>query len=409
MGAWRLWHSLKTNPYLPALGAVTGMQAVQMVQAGLKAIYVSGWQVAADANLAGQTFPDQSLYPSNSVPQLVRRINNALQRADQIQNLEEKSNRIDWFTPLVADAEAGFGGPLNAFELMKDMIDAGAAAVHFEDQMATEKKCGHLGGKVLVPTGQAILKLVAARLAADTADVPTLIIARTDAAGAKLVTSDVDQRDHEFLTGERTSEGYYRTTPGIDSAIARGISYAPYADLVWCETSSPSLVEAQRFADGVHSVYPNKWLAYNCSSSFNWESFLKPDELATFQQKLGEMGYKFQFITLAGFHSLSHSMFRLSKDYAKEGMPAYVQLQREEFRAEQEGYTAVRHQSFVGTGYYDEVAMTITGGTSSTTAMQGSTEKEQFKHETPTAVTPASSFPARPSEKRDQRLSFGSI
>lgn len=357
-----------------------------MVQAGLKAIYVSGWQVAADANLSGQTYPDQSLYPANSVPQLVKRINQALQRADQIQYAAGKG-KIDWYVPLIADAEAGFGGPLNAFELMKAMIEAGAAGVHFEDQLASEKKCGHLGGKVLVPTRQFIKTLVAARLAADVVEVPTFLIARTDASGAKLLSSDADPRDQPYTTGERTPEGFYSLKPGLDAAIARGISYAPYADIIWCETSTPDLEEARRFAEAIHRVYPGKWLAYNCSPSFNWEKHLDQDTIAKFQRELASMGYKFQFITLAGFHTLSLSMFELARQYALEGMPAYVRIQNKEFEAEGEGYAAVKHQAFVGTEYFDRVATVISGGTSSTTAMEGSTEAAQFKEE-PTIVPP---------------------
>ena len=375
--AEKLWHLLHTEPYVPALGALTGNQAVQMVKAGLKAIYLSGWQVAADANLAGQMYPDQSLYPANSVPAVVQRINNALRRADQIAWSEGRDD-IDWMVPIVADAEAGFGGPLNAFELMKAMIEAGAAAVHFEDQLASEKKCGHMGGKVLVPTSQHIRTLIAARLAADVMGVPTLIVARTDSLGANLLTSDIDPRDREFITGERTPEGFYKVRNGIEAAIARGLAYAPYADLIWCETATPDLDEARQFAEAILSRYPNKLLAYNCSPSFNWKRHLDDDTIARFQRELGAMGYKFQFITLAGFHSLNASMFELARGYAREGMTAYVRLQEKEFALEREGYTATRHQREVGTGYFDEVAQVISGGHSSTLAMRGSTEEEQF-------------------------------
>lgn len=380
LGAEKLELLLRNEAYIPALGALTGTQALQMVQAGLKAIYVSGWQVAADANLSGQTYPDQSLYPANSVPHLVERINQAFQRADQIQYATGEG-KIDWFVPLIADAEAGFGGPLNAFELMKLMIEAGAAGVHFEDQLASEKKCGHLGGKVLVPTHQFIRTLIAARLAADVVGVSTLLIARTDASGAKLLSSDADPRDLPYTTGERTPEGFYKLKPSLDAAIARGISYAPYADILWCETSTPDLKEARKFAEAVHRAYPGKWLAYNCSPSFNWEKHLDQDTIQGFQKELGSMGYKFQFITLAGFHSLSLSMFELAKQYVTEGMPAYVRVQRGEFAAELEGYAAVKHQTFVGTEYFDQVATVISGGTSSTTAMEDSTEAAQFKQE----------------------------
>lgn len=375
--AEKLWHLLHTEDYVAALGALTGNQAVQMVKAGLKAIYLSGWQVAADANLAGQMYPDQSLYPVNSVPAVVQRINNALRRADQIA-WSEGNDEIDWMVPIVADAEAGFGGPLNAFELMKAMIEAGAAGVHWEDQLASEKKCGHMGGKVLVPMSQHIRTLVAARLAADVLGVPTIVVARTDSLGATLLTSDIDPRDREFITGERTPEGFYKVRNGIDAAIARGLAYAPYADLIWCETATPDLDEARQFAEGILSRYPNKMLAYNCSPSFNWKRHLDDATIAKFQRELGAMGYKFQFITLAGFHSLNASMFELAKGYAQEGMTAYVRLQEKEFALEREGYTATRHQREVGTGYFDEVAQVITGGNSSTLAMRGSTEEEQF-------------------------------
>jgi isocitrate lyase len=377
VGARRLWELLHNEPYVATFGALTGAQAVQMVKAGLKAIYMSGWQVAADGNLAGQTYPDQSLYPANSVPALVRRINNALMRADQIQALDG-NHEVNWFAPIVADAEAGFGGPLHAFELMKAMIEAGAAGVHFEDQLASEKKCGHLGGKVLVPTSQFIRTLTAARLAGDVLDVPTLIVARTDALSATLLTSDVDPRDHVFLTGERTSEGYYRVEDGLKAAIARGLAYAPYADLLWFETSHPDLAEAREFADTIHARFPDKLLAYNCSPSFNWRRHLDDATIATFQRDLGAMGYKFQFITLAGWHGINMTAFELARAYAAEGMPAYVRLQEREFAAEREGYTATRHQREVGTSYFDAVATAASGGQSSTTALAGSTEMAQF-------------------------------
>jgi isocitrate lyase len=377
LGAERLWRLMQEEPYIHSLGALTGNQAVQQVRAGLKAIYLSGWQVAADANLAGHMYPDQSLYPSNSVPQVVKRINQALQRADQIDSVEGK-NGTYWFAPIVADAEAGFGGALNAFELMKMMIEAGAAAVHFEDQLASEKKCGHLGGKVLVPVSQFIKTLLAARLAADVCGVPTLVIARTDAHSATLLTSDVDERDHAFLTGERTPEGFFRIKQGLEMAIARAIAYAPYADVLWCETSTPDIEEAREFATRVHEKFPGKMLAYNCSPSFNWAKKLTPQEIETFQQQLGEMGYKFQFVTLAGFHALNHSMFELARQYREEGMAAYSRLQQAEFASEANGYTATRHQREVGTGYFDEVAKIVSSGESSTTALAGSTEAAQF-------------------------------
>jgi isocitrate lyase len=377
MGAERLWDLLNTEPFVNALGALTGNQAVQQVRAGLKAIYLSGWQVAADANMAGHMYPDQSLYPSNSVPQVVKRINQALQRADQIDHMEGRSG-THWFAPIIADAEAGFGGALNAFELMKMMIEAGAAAVHFEDQLASEKKCGHLGGKVLVPTQQFIRTLASARLAADVMGVDTLVVARTDAHSATLITSDVDERDHPFITGERTTEGFYRLRNGLEMAIARAISYAPYADVLWCETSTPDIGEAREFAEGVHAKYPGKLLAYNCSPSFNWAKKLSADEIATFQKELGAMGYKFQFVTLAGFHALNFSMFELARQYREEGMTAYSRLQQAEFASEQYGYTATRHQREVGTGYFDEVAKVVSAGESSTTALEGSTEAAQF-------------------------------
>jgi isocitrate lyase len=376
-GAEKLWQLLQNEDYVGALGALTGNQAMQQVKAGLKAIYVSGWQVAADANLAGQMYPDQSLYPANSVPALVRRINQALQRADQIYHAEGKID-LDWFAPIVADGEAGFGGPLNVFELTKAMIEAGAAGVHFEDQLASEKKCGHMGGKVLVPTRTAIKHLVAARLAADVCDVPIILIARTDANGAALLTNDVDERDREFLTGERTPEGFFRVRAGLDQAIARAQSYAPFADVIWCETSEPNLAEAKRFAENLHAKFPNKLMAYNCSPSFNWKKKLDGASIAKFQRELGAMGYKFQFVTLAGFHALNASMFNLARDYRDHGMAAYAVLQEAEFAAEREGYSATKHQREVGTGYFDLVAQIIADGKSSTTALGGSTEAEQF-------------------------------
>lgn len=377
LGAQRLWRLLHEGPYVAALGALTGGQAVQMVRAGLKAIYLSGWQVAADANTAGHTYPDQSLYPVNSVPQVVRRINNALLRADQISLSEGEAGAPYWLAPIIADAEAGFGGALNAFELMKAMIAAGAAGVHWEDQLASEKKCGHLGGKVLVPTQQHVKTLVAARLAADVADVPTLIVARTDSLGATLITSDVDERDRRFVTGKRTPEGFYRVQPGIDSSIARGVAFAPYSDLLWFETSTPDLEQARKFAEAIHAEFPDKMLAYNCSPSFNWRRHLDDETIARFQGELGEMGYRFQFITLAGFHALNHSMFDLAWEFARRGMSAFVDLQQAEFDAEPRGYTATRHQREVGTGYFDLVATAI-DPSASTTALAGSTEAEQF-------------------------------
>jgi isocitrate lyase len=379
-GAERLWEMLQTEPYINALGAVTGNQAVQQVQAGLKAIYVSGWQVAADGNSAGQMYPDQSLYPADSVPNLCRRINSALQRADQVHHAEGKvSPGETWFAPLVADAEAGFGGTLNAFELMKGMIEAGAACVHFEDQLSSAKKCGHLGGKVLVSTTEAVQKLVAARLAADVMGVPTLVMARTDADSAQLLTSDIDPRDRAFCTGERTAEGFFRIRGGIESAIARGLAYAPYADLIWCETSHPDLEEARQFAEAIHAKYPKKMLAYNCSPSFNWRKKLDEATIARFQPELARMGYKFQFVTLAGFHALNLSMFELARGYKVAGMTAYSRLQEKEFSSEtQFGYEAVKHQRFVGTGYFDQVQQVISGGLSSTMALRESTEAEQF-------------------------------
>jgi len=377
LGAERLWDLLESEPFVGALGALTGNQAIQQVRAGLKAIYLSGWQVAADANLSGHMYPDQSLYPVNSVPQVVKRINQALQRADQI-DYSEGRNGTHWFAPIVADAEAGFGGCLNAFELMKMMIESGAAAVHFEDQLASEKKCGHLGGKVLVPTSAFIRTLTAARLAADVCGVPTLVIARTDANSATLMTSDIDERDHEFLTGDRTPEGFYGIRGGIEMAIARALAYAPYADLLWMETSNPDINEARRFADAVHEKFPGKMLAYNCSPSFNWAKKLKPEEIAGFQRELAAMGYKFQFVTLAGFHALNYSMYDLARHYRDEGMTAYSRLQQAEFAAEKDGYTATKHQHEVGTGYFDEVAKVISAGQSSTMALEGSTEAAQF-------------------------------
>ena len=379
LGAERLWSLLQEEDYVAALGAMTGGQAVEMVKAGLKAIYLSGWQVAADANLAAEVYPDQSLYPANSAPALVRRLNNALRRADQIEWSEDSMNGRYWLAPIVADAEAGFGGTLNAFELMKAFIEAGAAGVHFEDQLASEKKCGHLGGKVLVPTQQFIRTLTAARLAADVCDVPTLIVARTDSLSATLLTSDVDERDHQFISGERTPEGYFVVESGLESAIARGLAYAPHADLIWFETSTPDMGEAREFAEAIHDRFPGKLLAYNCSPSFNWKRHLDDEEIAAFQSRLGELGYRFQFITLAGFHSLNESMFELARGYAEEGMTAYVRLQEREFELESEGYTATRHQREVGAGYFDLVAQAVSGGESSTLALKGSTEEEQFE------------------------------
>ena len=376
-GAEKLWKLVKEEDFVNALGALTGNQAVQQVKAGLKAIYLSGWQVAADANLSGHMYPDQSLYPANSVPSVVKRINQALQRADQITHSEGDAT-IDWFAPIVADAEAGFGGQLNCFELMKGMIEAGAAGVHFEDQLSSEKKCGHLGGKVLLPTQTAVRNLIAARLAADVMGVPTVLVARTDANAADLITSDVDPIDAPFITGERTPEGFFRTMAGLDQAIARGLAYAPYADLIWCETSEPNIEEARRFAEAIHEKFPGKLLAYNCSPSFNWKKKLDDDTIAKFQIELGKMGYKFQFVTLAGFHALNHSMFELARGYKDRGMAAYSELQQAEFASEENGYTATRHQREVGTGYFDQVSMVISGGTSSTTALKGSTEEEQF-------------------------------
>jgi isocitrate lyase len=375
----RLWNLLNSEPYVNTFGALTGAQAVQMVKAGLKAIYLSGWQVAADANLSGNTYPDQSLYPSNSVPAVAKRLNAALTRADQISRMEGDES-VYWYAPIVADAEAGFGGPLHAFELMKSMIEAGVGGVHFEDQLASEKKCGHLGGKVLIPTSQFVRTLISARLAADVLDVPTVLIARTDALSAALMTSDIDPYDAQFLTGERTPEGFYRVRDGLDAAIARGLAYAPYADVLWFETSKPDMEEARRFAEVIHAKYPGKLLAYNCSPSFNWKRNLDDAQIAEFQRELGAMGYKFQFITLAGWHLINYHTFDLAQNYAQEGMPAYVRLQEQEFASEQAGYTATRHQREVGTGYFDQVLLTVTRGEGSTSALEGSTEQAQFHH-----------------------------
>jgi isocitrate lyase len=384
MGAERLWKLLHTEEYVHALGAQTGAQAVQMVQAGLKAIYLSGWQVAGDMNLAGETYPDQSLYPSNSVPMLARRINNAFMRADQVDCMEGRSEVETWYAPIVADAEAGFGGVLNAYELMKSMIEAGVAAVHFEDQLSSAKKCGHMGGKVLVPTMEAEQKLVAARLAADVLGVPTLLVARTDANSSGLITSDIDERDRAFLTGERTSEGFFQVRMGLEQAIARGLSYAPYADMLWCETAHPDLDEARQFAEAIHARFPGKLLAYNCSPSFNWRKHLDEATIARFQKELGAMGYKFQFVTLAGFHALNASMFDLALRYRDQGMLAYSRLQDREFQMGDDfGYRAVKHQGFVGAGYFDQVAQIVAGGQSSLTALDGSTEAEQFYEAAP--------------------------
>ncbi len=377
LGAERLWELVNTEEFVPALGALTGNQAIQQVKAGLKAIYLSGWQVAADANLSGQMYPDQSLYPANSVPAVVKRINQAFQRADQIQRSEGQGDTY-WFAPIVADAEAGFGGPLNVFELMKAMIEAGAGGVHLEDQLASEKKCGHMGGKVLIPTQTAVRNLQAARLAADVSGVPTVLIARTDANGAFLLTSDIDEYDRPFITGARTDEGFFRIKGGLESAIARGLAYAPYADLIWCETSEPNMEEARHFAEAIHAQFPGKLLAYNCSPSFNWKKKLDQASIAHFQTELAKMGYKFQFVTLAGFHALNYSMFDLARGYKERGMAAYSELQQAEFASETYGYTAIKHQREVGTGYFDEVAQAISGGTSSTTALSGSTEEAQF-------------------------------
>jgi isocitrate lyase len=380
-GAEKLWTLVNTEPFINALGALTGNQAMQQVKAGLKAIYLSGWQVAADANIAGEMYPDQSLYPANSVPHVVRRINNVFQRADQIQHMEGQGD-LDYFAPIVADAEAGFGGVLNAFELMKAMIEAGAAGVHFEDQLASAKKCGHMGGKVLVTTQEAVQKLVAARLAADVMGVPTLVFARTDAEAANLLTSDVDENDKPFVTGERTAEGFYRVKNGIDQAISRGLAYAPYADLIWCETGTPDLEFAKKFADAIHAKFPGKLLSYNCSPSFNWKRNLDDATIAKFQHELGAMGYKFQFITLAGFHALNYGMFELAYGYARDNMTAFVELQQKEFAAADKGFTAIKHQREVGTGYFDDVTTVIQGGQSSVTALTGSTEEAQF-HDSP--------------------------
>lgn len=389
LGAERLWKLMHETPYVNALGAMTGGQAIQQVQAGLQAIYCSGWQCAADANVGGQVYPDQSLYPANSVPELVKRLNNALKRSDEIYNVEGK-NGVYWFAPIVADAEAGFGGNLNAYELMKSMIEAGASGVHFEDQLSSAKKCGHLGGKVLVPTQEAIQKLVAARLAADVCGVPTVLLARTDADAANLLTSDIDERDKPFVTGERTIEGFFRVNNGIKQAIARGLAYAPYADLIWCETSHPSLEEAKEFAEAIRAKYPNKMMAYNCSPSFNWKKKLDDATIAKFQRELGAMGYKFQFITLAGFHSLNTAMFELAKGYKEAGMTAYAALQESEFTLESDGYRATKHQAFVGTGYFDAVTNIVASGNSSVTALAGSTEAEQFNE---IVLSPVSDMP----------------
>ena len=399
MGADRLWHLLQTEPYVNTLGALTGNQAMQQVKAGLKAIYLSGWQVAGDANSNGEMYPDQSLYPVDSVPKVITRINNALRRADQIARLEGDDTQY-WMAPIVADAEAGFGGALNAFELMRAMIHAGAAGVHFEDQLASEKKCGHLGGKVLVPISQHIRTLNAARLAADVENVPTVLLCRTDAHSAQLLTADVDERDRPFITGERTPEGFHRIKPGVgvDYAIARGLAYAPYADLLWWETSEPNLEEAERFAHEIHAQFPGKMLAYNCSPSFNWKKKLPEDKIASFQKAIGAMGYKFQFVTLAGFHSLNHSMFTLAKGYKERGMAAYSELQQAEFASEAAGYTATRHQREVGTGWFDAVATTAAGGQSSTTAMAGSTETEQFHDKAEPVHTPGHNWGSEAAE-----------
>jgi isocitrate lyase len=381
IGARHFWNLLNNEHHIVALGAMNGSQAVQMVRAGLKSIYLSGWQVAADANVSKQTYPDQSLYPSNSVPELVKRLNNALLRADQIESAEGK-NELNWLVPIMADAEAGFGGPVHAFELMKSMIEAGASGVHFEDQLASEKKCGHLGGKVLVPTSQFVRTLTAARLAADVMDIPTIIVARTDALDATLLTSDIDPEDQKFIQGKRTLEGYYQVKNGIEPVIARGLAYAPFADLVWYESSKPDLGEAKEFAAAIHEKFPGKLLAYNCSPSFNWKQNLDDKTIAKFNETLGDYGFKFQFITLAGWHATNMSMFNLAHGYAREGMPAYVELQEEEFASQPLGYTAVRHQREVGTGYFDQVLMTLSGGNASTSALKGSTEEEQFQSAT---------------------------
>lgn len=378
LGSERLWDLLHTEQYVPSLGCLTGAQAVQMVKAGLKAIYLSGWQVAADGNQAGQTYPDQSLYPSNSVPQLVRRLNNALMRADQVQKVEGTNDGTHWYAPIIADAEAGFGGALHGFELMKAMIEAGASGVHFEDQLASEKKCGHLGGKVLLPTSTAVRQLTSARLASDVLGVPTVLVARTDAHSATYLMSDVDQRDHQYLTGKRTPEGYFELKNGMPITIARGLAYAPYADLIWFETSTPDLAEAREFAAAIHAKFPGKLLAYNCSPSFHWEKKLNPKEIASFQKDIAALGYKYQFVTLAGWHLINYHTFELSRHYKTEGMSAYVALQNAEFAGEKNGYTATKHQREVGTGYFDQILMTVTQGKGSTSALAGSTEKEQF-------------------------------
>lgn len=385
MGAEKLWHSINSEEYVNSLGALTGNQAMQMAKAGLKAIYLSGWQVAADANNAGTMYPDQSLYPADSVPAVVRRINNCFKRADEIHHAEGDDS-VDWFVPIVADAEAGFGGVLNAFELMKAMIEAGAAGVHFEDQLASAKKCGHMGGKVLIPTQEAVQKLIAARLAADTMGVPTILLARTDAEAANLVTSDVDPRDREFLTGERTAEGFFRVRNGMEQAVARGLAYAAYADLIWCETGTPDLEFAKRFAEAIHAKHPGKFLAYNCSPSFNWKKNLDDTTIAKFQRELGAMGYKYQFITLAGWHALNYHIFDLSDKYRERGMSAYVELQEQEFDSAERGYTAAKHQREVGAGYFDAVTTAVSGGSSELTALSGSTEEEQFEQEAETAT-----------------------
>ncbi len=377
LGAEKLWRLVNQEKPLCALGALTGNQAIQEIQAGLKAIYCSGWQVAGDGNSSGQMYPDQSLYPVDSVPKMVERINNAFTRTDEIYALNNDDS-TDWFAPIIADAEAGFGGNLNAFELMKHMIRAGAAGVHFEDQLSSAKKCGHMGGKVLVPTQEAVAKLGAARLAADVLGVPTMVIARTDADAANLITSNTDERDHEFITGERTAEGFYYTKAGLDQAVARGLAYAPYADMLWCETSKPDLAQAKKFADAIHAKFPDQLLAYNCSPSFNWSANLDDETMRHFREELGKMGYKFQFITLAGWHALNSSMFKLSRAYKEDGMYAYSKMQQEEFADEKHGFRAAKHQSFVGAGYFDAVQNTIMAGASSTTAMDGSTEEEQF-------------------------------
>jgi isocitrate lyase len=406
VGAERFWQALNQEDYIVALGALNGSQAVQMVRAGLKSIYLSGWQVAADANLSRQTYPDQSLYPSNSVPDLVKRLNNALTRADQVDASEGNEER-NWYVPIMADAEAGFGGPVHAFELMKNMIESGASGVHFEDQLASEKKCGHLGGKVLVPTSQFIRTLTAARLAADVLDVPTVIVARTDALGATLMTSDIDESDRQFINGERTVEGYFQVKDGIEPVIARGLAYAPYADLLWYETSKPDLEEARQFADAIHAQFPGKLLAYNCSPSFNWKQQLDDATIATFNKELGAMGYKYQFITLAGWHATNMGAFNLAYDYAREGMAAYVRLQEQEFASQSLGYTAVRHQREVGTGYFDQVLGTVSGGHASTSALKGSTEEEQFsgaKESVTVSSEPASSCTLSWSEAGVARL-----